>query len=415
MTDHRGSSKHPVHKAALLAILIGASLAASVTTAYASGPPENITLPTITAHEPAQGVTVTSSKGTWTQSPTSYGYKWEGCNASGEACVSLKNNLVVAGTYRPEAAGGTLRVQVTAKNSSGSTTVTSEPTAIVKPPGVFTVYGKPELRPYELVGGPDGNVWFASSEAGKSAIGKISTSGTITSVASLGTDEVFHIAPGLEGEEALWFTGYEPLTKGSFLKKITTGGSISEVSVGGEAISTAAQGSSYMWATEPGREEVAQIGPTGIVTQHHVGGEPWEIVEGEGGYMWVTLPWAGKIARLSSTGGLVEYPLAANSSALTRGPNGEVWFLTPNDIANISFTGKITYYPLPEGVHPTQLVTGADGRLWFNAVNYVGAMTTSGTVTMYFNPGSRPVVLAAGPDNNIWFVSEEGRIGKFTV
>ena len=44
--------------------------------------PQNTALPVI-AGLPAQGQTLTASTGSWTNSPSSYSYRWNRCNASG--------------------------------------------------------------------------------------------------------------------------------------------------------------------------------------------------------------------------------------------------------------------------------------------------------------------------------------------
>jgi hypothetical protein len=86
--------------------------------------PANTALPTISgiAHV---GSTLTSSPGSWSNTPTSFTYQW---NRSGTAIAGA-----TASTYAPVAAdvGFTMTVSVVAYNVSGASTPTSSPTATV--------------------------------------------------------------------------------------------------------------------------------------------------------------------------------------------------------------------------------------------------------------------------------------------
>jgi hypothetical protein len=112
-----------------------ASNATAVVTA-ASSLPTNTSQPRISGSAVA-GSTLTATTGTWTGSPTSFGYRWTRCPASGSA-PDASNCAVISGattsSYVPGSAdvGKRLRVRVTATNTHGSTTVASNATAIVK-------------------------------------------------------------------------------------------------------------------------------------------------------------------------------------------------------------------------------------------------------------------------------------------
>jgi hypothetical protein len=74
---------------------------------------------------------LTAENGTWTNSPTSFAYQWQRCDAGGANCADIsgaksKTYDVVAGD-----AEKTLRVVVTATNADGSTSANSRATAIV--------------------------------------------------------------------------------------------------------------------------------------------------------------------------------------------------------------------------------------------------------------------------------------------
>jgi hypothetical protein len=101
---------------------------ARVTAAAASGP-VNTTPPTVTG-DPSAGGTLTASPGTWNGTGTvTFKYQWLICGADGNACHDISG--ATAQTYQPAKndAGNTIRVKVTATDSSGSTDTTSVPTA----------------------------------------------------------------------------------------------------------------------------------------------------------------------------------------------------------------------------------------------------------------------------------------------
>ena len=90
--------------------------------------PTNTALPAISGTA-EQGQTLTTSNGVWSNSPTSYTYRWEDCDTSGSNCESIRG--ATASTYSLAASdvGSTLRSVVTATNAVGSTSATSIATA----------------------------------------------------------------------------------------------------------------------------------------------------------------------------------------------------------------------------------------------------------------------------------------------
>ena len=112
----------------------GATNARSAPTAVVSpsAAPSNTARPSITG-DPEVGQELTAEEGTWTNTPTSYAYQWQRCDADAVACA------VVAGatgkTYGVRAAdvGFRLRVEVTARNANGSGSAVSNPSGIAVP------------------------------------------------------------------------------------------------------------------------------------------------------------------------------------------------------------------------------------------------------------------------------------------
>jgi len=91
--------------------------------------PANTAAPAVTG-TPQVGQTLVASPGTWTNKPTTFGYSWQRCDASGANCVATGTT----GRQYPVAAadsGSTLRVAVTATNAIGSGHAFSAPTVPV--------------------------------------------------------------------------------------------------------------------------------------------------------------------------------------------------------------------------------------------------------------------------------------------
>jgi Glycosyl hydrolase family 26 len=95
--------------------------------------PTNTSPPTIsgTAEE---GFALTASTGSWTGlEPMTYAYQWRRCDASGSGCTSVSGANSSTYVLASADVAETMRVVITAKNSSGSKSTTSSQTAVVAP------------------------------------------------------------------------------------------------------------------------------------------------------------------------------------------------------------------------------------------------------------------------------------------
>ncbi len=89
------------------------------------GPPPVNTVPPVVSGTATQGHTLSTSNGTWTYSPTGYGYQWRRCDSAGNNCSDIAGATSSTYSLVYADAGSTMRVVVTATNPSGSTPATS--------------------------------------------------------------------------------------------------------------------------------------------------------------------------------------------------------------------------------------------------------------------------------------------------
>jgi hypothetical protein len=106
----------------------------AVTAVIAAGAaPQNSAPPTISGTT-TEGQTLIGTDGTWAgATPIAFTYAWSRCDATGAACAPITG--ATNKTYVLVAADNdkTLRISVTAKNTPGSDTQTSAPTAVITP------------------------------------------------------------------------------------------------------------------------------------------------------------------------------------------------------------------------------------------------------------------------------------------
>jgi Calcineurin-like phosphoesterase len=101
-------------------------------------PPANITLPAISGTT-KEGSVLSATQGTWTNSPTSYGYQWQDCSSNG--CTNIPNATSSAYTLQSSDVFHTVEVVVTARNTAGSASAVSRPTAVITHSGDPVVVG----------------------------------------------------------------------------------------------------------------------------------------------------------------------------------------------------------------------------------------------------------------------------------
>ncbi|HZE07054.1 MAG TPA: hypothetical protein VE127_17630, partial [Solirubrobacteraceae bacterium] len=99
--------------------LAASSLPTAVVSAPATAVPANISAPAIHGNA-AQGQTLSESHGSWTGSPSGYGYQWEVCDWMGNNCSPISGATSQSYTLTAADVGNTIRVLETATNAGGS-------------------------------------------------------------------------------------------------------------------------------------------------------------------------------------------------------------------------------------------------------------------------------------------------------
>jgi hypothetical protein len=78
------------------------------------------------------GSILSTTTGTWTNSPSSYAYQWERCSSTGTSCAAISGATAATYTLTSTDAGSTIEVVTTGTNSLGAgSPAASKPTAVV--------------------------------------------------------------------------------------------------------------------------------------------------------------------------------------------------------------------------------------------------------------------------------------------
>ncbi len=326
----------------------------------------------------------------------------------------MNATLLVVGGTQTSTSGCSLAI------SDGTVTFTVAVTNTVRsgPSGspTITEYAPPAIGPAAIVTGADGNLWF--TEYGGDAISSIKGDGTgYTTHSLVGDGFEAPIADALGPDGNVWFGDCET----NLVGKVTTTGSITTYnSQTNEGINGLAAGlDGNIWFSEcynpsTGPGSVSSINATtGTLNEIAVPnvGNPYPVALGPDGNIWfgdITNFVIGHVVAGSASSFT---PLTDNEpTAMTAGSDGAIWFTESAWIGRMTTSGTLTNYNLTAlvgGTPNTNFITaGPDGALWFadGGNNAIGRITTSGTVTEYpVDPTSNPVGITVGPDGNIWF------------
>ena len=120
-----------------------AGAATQTTNAPGIAPPANTDLPRIVGTA-VQGQVLTTSNGSWSNSPLLFTDQWQDCDSSGNSCNSILGAITSSYTLTSSDVGHMVRVVVTAANAGGVASTNSAPTAVVTvpaPPAPTAAFG----------------------------------------------------------------------------------------------------------------------------------------------------------------------------------------------------------------------------------------------------------------------------------
>jgi hypothetical protein len=124
--------------AAAASVLTALAAVAGLAEAQAQIAPTNTTAPAISG-TPRDGETLTASEGTWTgDMPMTFTYQWQRCDVNGLNCANVAGATGRTYLVQTPDVNNRLRVNVTATNTTGASTASSQPTAQVTPPAGAT-------------------------------------------------------------------------------------------------------------------------------------------------------------------------------------------------------------------------------------------------------------------------------------
>ncbi|HEY1881413.1 MAG TPA: hypothetical protein VGG51_00040 [Candidatus Cybelea sp.] len=226
--------------------------------------------------------------------------------------------------------------------------------------------------------GSDGALWLADSF--NRQILRLSTSGTFTGFPLKHFESPRDITSGPDG--ALWFTAQFDST--AQVGRITTSGQITTYDVGEGANGITGGPDNALWFCEAGIDTIGRITVDGTVTNYSKGitpgSQPTSIAVGPDGALWFTESAGGRIGRITTSGKVTEYSggitAADEPSGITAGPDGAMWFteyenyqsysVQNSKIGRITLQGAITQYALANPAsEPTGIALGRKGDLWF--------------------------------------------------
>ncbi len=277
-----------------------------------------------------------------------------------------------------------------------------------------------QSRPYTIVPGPDGNLWFTESNGNK--IGRITPAGVITEFpVPTAQSGPYGIAVGRDGN--IWFTerfgnkiGRFSPASGQFREfRIPTSFSQPwEIALGPDG---------NLWFTEEDVNQIGRITSQGVIREFVPPSccFPTGIGAGSDGRMWFTLEIGDQIGRIESSGAMTMYPIASTQVLpwdITAALGGGMWFteLAGRAVGWISAAGQVVELPVPGPFSGIAGVTaGPDGNLWFteNDTHHIGTMDAHGTVLQFLDTGARPLSITIGPDGNLWFTEADANaIGR---
>jgi streptogramin lyase len=364
-----------------------------------------------------------------------YTYAWQRDSSSAIACntsgrLSWKNIAgATSSTYSLQHAdaGCSVRSVVTAARN-------------------FTEYSTPgNSVAQNIVAGPDGDLYFV----GNGGIEKVSPDGDFTSVltfanfAQPGQDAVVDPYGNVVFSAPANCGGCSnPGDIGELTSVNSRNYAVPSLSIPNSAgpsdTQTITEGpDGNVWFTEPFSHKIGKIvtatipgANTGTITEYSAGlSGPDGITTDANGKIWFTDPGNNAIGTITANGVVTEHviPLSgAWPSSITAGSNGNLWFTEPagafgnsvnSAIGEMTPSGSFSQFSLScctnSNISPTsEIVNGPDNTLWVSMTDgSIQNISANGVFNNSYTPPGGANGLAAGTDGNLWFTTNNGKVG----
>ena len=238
-------------------------------------------------------------------------------------------------------------------------------------------------RPYSIVAGPDGNMWFTQSDG--NAIGRISPDGTRKRyILNAPNSHPYGITVGPDGN---------------------------------------------LWFTERSANRIGVMNTRGRILAEYdlptFDAQPWDIALGGDGALWFTEENVDQIGRITVDGTITEYPAGIGTfpTGIGADAKGNIWYTgeLSNKIGRIKTKkpdpwSTLKLFDVPtEGALPYDINLGPDGNMWFTnlASHKLGRINAKGKIKEFPVPGESGIaVVTAGPDGNLWFTQNDIAAGR---
>jgi virginiamycin B lyase len=181
-----------------------------------------------------------------------------------------------------------------------------------------------------------------------------------------------------------------------------------------------------MWFTQGGGFKIGRMDAIGLVTEYATTGAPTSIVLGPDGALWFTEIGQDKhYGRVATDGSVTEYAIAlpagtaTSATALAFGADGNLYIAddgsSPGVYAVTPATGALVKsYNNWGNAYPNAIGSGPDNNIWVGVSNNVARIRLAdGVVSNFVTSGDVESVLS-GPDGNVWFTDNAGKIGSVT-
>ena len=277
----------------------------------------------------------------------------------------------------------------------------------ITPSGVVTLFPLPAnpwgpaacpnlCGPNSITMGPDNALWFT----GDHEIGRLATSGVTNIFPTGGSTAEGGITTGPDG--ALWFTETNSFGGANAIGRITTSGTLTEYALPNSFPTSITAGPDLaLWFIDQKTKALGRITTTGSITKYSApnlanglgSGYGFGLAVGPDGALWFGYA-INTIGRMTTAGILTEYALPVLPggvlvSGITTGPDGAMWFTTEEvnqlsrHLGRITTGGVVTLYDAPVTSNG-QITLGPDGALWYCEFGTGSVVATTSIVRVQF-------------------------------